>query len=88
MRVDDDPPTYFAEKLTYSISVAIDRYYRDVAGPPSLDDRAQVLRAVWKYVISLGVREENLPDVETLVGMVKLTGGILGVPAPKGRRVG
>jgi len=86
MRLDDDPPTLFAEKLTYSISIAIDRCYGDAQGSPSLEDRARVLRAVWKYVIGIGMTEEHLPEMESLLGMVRLTGDLLGVPVSKARR--
>jgi transcriptional regulator with XRE-family HTH domain len=86
MRIDDDPPTLFTEKLTYSISIAIDRVYGNAADSPSLDQRARVLRAVWKYVVGLGMTEQNLPDIPRLVGIVELTGELLGVPGPKVRR--
>jgi transcriptional regulator with XRE-family HTH domain len=83
MRDGDDEPTFFAEKLSYAVGMAIDRYYGDAANSPSLDDRARVLRAVSKYLVGVGVREQRIPDRESLIGMVKLTGRLLGVATPR-----
>jgi hypothetical protein len=79
MREGEEEPTFFQEKLAYCISVAIDQHYGSNFKETSLDSRAKVLRAVFKYLTGIGVTEESIPDRESLIGMVKLTGGLLGV---------
>ena len=79
MREGDEEPTFFQERLAYCISIAIGQYYGDNFNETPLDARAKILRAVFKYLTGMGVTGESIPDKDSLVGMVKLTGGLLGI---------
>lgn len=85
MRNGDEEPTYFQERLAVSICAAINGWYGEDPATPPLLDRARVLRSVTQYLLQIGVIEGGIPDGESLVGIVKLTGGLLGVPPPRAR---
>ncbi|MES2354622.1 MAG: helix-turn-helix domain-containing protein [Pseudomonadota bacterium] len=82
MREGEEEPTYFQEKIAYCVSLAIDAHYGDKLKETPLQARAIVLRAVSKYLFGMGVTDENVPDRQSLIGLVKLTGGLLGIEAP------
>jgi len=82
VREDDEEPTLFHEQLAYAICAAIHACYGAGPGTPSRRDRARVLRAVTRYLLQIGVTEAAIPERADLVGMVKLTGGLLELAPP------
>jgi len=85
MREGEEEPTYFHEKIAYCVSLAVDAHYGDKLKETPLQARAMVLRAVSKYLLGMGVTDENIPDRQSLIGLVKLTGGLLGIETPSTR---
>jgi hypothetical protein len=87
MREGEEEPTFFQEKIAYWVSLAIERRYGANLNETSLDTRAKILRAVSKYLITMGVTEQSIPDQASLVGMVTLTAGLLGAATAPSQQV-
>ena len=79
MREGEQDPSLVAEQLAYAVSAAIEDYYGRSLAAVNLELRARVLRAVMDYLKQHRVTEKTIPDRTSLLSMVKLTGGMLGV---------
>ena len=77
IRVAEDDTSLFREKLSLALADALRVAYGPRHAGMSLDTRARALRAATSYLLALGVTEENLPDVDTLARLVKLTLDVL-----------
>jgi transcriptional regulator with XRE-family HTH domain len=84
VRQGEDDVSLLPEKIAYAVSTAIEQYYG--ASTTSLDARASLLRAVAKYLLSIGVSDKTIPDRRSLVRMVEMTAGLLEVARTKERR--
>jgi len=77
IRVAEGDTSLFREKLNLALTDAL----RVACGPRhaamSLDTRARALRAGTTYLLAIGVTEDNLPDVDTLAKLLKLTIDVL-----------